>query len=222
MTRSASIHTVILDLDGPILDGQFRHYSCYRQILEERGYKPLVLESYWRMKLERADRRQQLAASGAEAIHEDFLPAWLDRIERPEFLALDRLQPRVIEKLQEWRDQEVRLVLATMRRYPERLYKQLSHLGLDVFLDHVVACEHRLGGAGKAQRVKDTVANLHPEHCLWVGDTEFDVEAAQALGCLVCAITSGERTESYLASLSPDFLSRDLRSIDLRRCCGYW
>ena len=70
--RATMIRTVIVDLDGTILDGRFRHYACYRQILEERGYAPVSLESYWRMKLERADRRQQLAASGAEAIHEDF------------------------------------------------------------------------------------------------------------------------------------------------------
>jgi phosphoglycolate phosphatase len=215
------IRTVILDLDGTILDGRFRHYACYRRILEERGYAPVSLENYWRMKLERANRRQQLAASGAEAIHEDFLHAWLERIEQPDLLALDRLQPGVTEKLREWRDQGVQLVLATMRRYPERLDEQLARLGLGAFLDHVVVCEHWLGGAGKAQQVKDTVADLYPEHCLWIGDTEFDVEAARALGCPVCAVTGGERTESYLASLSPDFLSQDLKSIDLRRCRGY-
>jgi phosphoglycolate phosphatase len=215
--RAAMIRTVIVDLDGTILDGRFRHYACYRQILEERGYAPVSLESYWRMKLERADRRQQLAASGAEAIHEDYLHAWLEQIERPDLLALDRLQPGVTEKLREWRDQGVRLVLATMRRHPERLNEQLARLDLGALLDHVVVCGHRLGGIGKAQQVKNAVAGLYPEHCLWIGDTEFDVKAARALGCPVCTVTGGERTESYLASLSPDFLSPDLKSIDLRR-----
>ncbi len=212
------IQTVILDLDGPILDGRFRHYTCYRRILEEHGYAPISLESYWRMKLERADRREQLAASGAEAIYEGFLRVWLEQIEQPELLALDRLQAGVAEKLREWRNIGVRLVLATMRRYPERLNEQLADLGLDALFDHVVVCGHQSGGIGKAQQVKNTVANLRPVHCLWVGDTELDIEAAHALGCLVWVVTGGMRTESYLASLSPDFLSPDLKSIDLELC----
>jgi len=212
------IQTAILDLDGPILDGQFRHYTCYRRILEEYGYAPVSLESYWRMKLERTDRRKQLAASGAEAIHDDFLRAWLEQIEQPELLALDRLHAGVTAKLREWCDQGVRLVLATMRRYPARLKEQLVCLGLDAFFDYVVVGGHRSGGVGKAQQVKDTVANMRPEYCLWIGDTELDIEAARALGCLVWVVTGGMRTESYLASLSPDFLSPDLKSIDLELC----
>jgi phosphoglycolate phosphatase-like HAD superfamily hydrolase len=216
-----NFRTVILDLDGTILDGRFRHYACYSRILEEYGYAPVGLGSYRRMRRERANRRQQLAASGAEAIYEDFLDAWLERIEHPDLLALDRLQPGATEKLREWRAEGIRLVLATMRRYPGRLDEQLTRLGLSDFFDHVVACEHRLGSSGKAQWVKNTVAGLHPEHCLWVGDTELDIEAARALGCPVWVVTEGERTESHLALLSPDFLSPNLGSIDLRRCRGY-
>jgi phosphoglycolate phosphatase len=213
------IQTVVLDLDGPILDGRLRHYACYRRILEEYCYAPVSLESYWRMKRERADRRELLAASGAEAIYEDFLRAWLEQIEQPEILALDRLHPGVIEKLQEWRDQQgLRLVLATMRRRPERLNEQLADLGLDALFDYVVVCGHRSGGVGKAQQVKYVVANLRSEHCLWVGDTELDIEAARALGCPVWVVTGGMRTESYLALLSPDFSSPDLKSIDLEHC----
>ena len=102
------------------------------------------------------------------------------------------------EKLREWRDQGVRLVLATMRRHPERLNEQLARLGLGTLLDHVVVCEHRLGGIGKAQQVKNAVAGLYPEHCLWIGDTEFDVKAARALGCPACTVTGGERTNLIL------------------------
>jgi phosphoglycolate phosphatase len=211
------IQTVILDLDGTILDGRLRHYACYQQILEERGFTPLDPESYWRMALERVDRRQRLAVSGAGEIFDDFVRTWLQRIERPDLLALDRLQSGAIAKMREWREQGVRLVLATMRRHAERLDEQLAHLGLDELLDHVVVCEHRLGGAGKAQQVKSAVADLRPEHCLWVGDTEFDVEAARALGCPVWVVTEGERTEPYLEALSPDFMSPDLKSIDLKQ-----
>lgn len=212
------IRTLVLDLDGPILDGRFRHYACYRGILRAHGHVPLGLQDYWRMKRGRAGRREQLAASDAEALYEEFSRAWLEQIERPELLALDRLQDGVTTKLREWRDRGIRLILATMRRYPERLDGQLVSLGIRAYFDHVVVCEHRSGGAGKARKVGDAVAGLDPEQCLWVGDTEIDVEAARAFGCPVWAVTRGLRTESYLASLSPDFLGPDLRSVNLERC----
>lgn len=212
------IRTLILDLDGPILDGRLRHYACYRRILEAHGYVPLRPEDYWRMKRARAGRRAQLAASGAGDLYEEFSRAWLEQIELPELLALDRLQPGVTAKLREWRDLGIRLILATMRRYPERLEGQLVSLGIRAYFGHVVACEHRSGGVGKARMVRATVGGLDPERCLWVGDTEADVEAARVFGCPVWAVTGGLRTRSYLSSLSPDFLGPDLGSVNLERC----
>lgn len=212
------IRTLILDLDGPILNGRLRHYACYRRILKTHGYVPVGLEDYWRMKRTRAGRREQLAASGAGALDEEFSRAWLDQIELPELLALDRLQPGVSAKLRGWQESGIRLILATMRRYPERLEGQLVSLRIRAYFEHVVACEHSSGGVGKARKVHETVGGLDPERCLWVGDTEADVEAARAFGCPVWAVAEGLRTWSYLASLSPDFLGPDLRSINLERC----
>ncbi len=146
------IRTLVLDLDGPILDGRLRHYACYRRILRAHGYAPIGLQDYWRMKRGRAGRREQLAASGAETLYEEFSRAWLEQIERPELLALDRLQDGVTTKLREWRDRGTRMILATMRRYPERLEEQLVSLGIRAFFDHVVVCEHRWGGPGRQGR----------------------------------------------------------------------
>src|SRR5690242_5488261 len=110
------IEICVLDLDGPLLDGRERHHACYRDILTEQGYEPLPRDVYWRMKCERVDRRKQLAASGAEGIYDLFLQAWLERIEQPRYLELDRVQPGAVEKLAQWRDEGRTLALATMRQ----------------------------------------------------------------------------------------------------------
>ncbi len=209
------IKTVILDLDGPVLDGRDRHFACYSKILRKYGYLPVSIETYWNMKRERKDRRQQLAVSGADKIYDSFLTEWMNLIEEPEMLSLDKLQPGVMAKLQKWQESGLRLLLATMRRYPERLYEQLRHLGLDIYFKHIVVCDYRLGGAGKAKNVKDSVTDLVSEDTLWIGDTEADIEAARILGIHVLAITSGLRTEEYLSSLSPDFIYKDLAEVEL-------
>jgi len=152
--------------------------AAYRQILEKHGYAPVSLESYWQMKREGVNVRQQLATIGAQAISQDFLLSWLEDIEQPDLLALDCLQPNVTKKLQEWYDQDVQLVLATLRRDPECLYDQLVRLKLNAFFKHVVVCGPSRGGIGKAEQVKGSATDLFPDHCLWIGDTEVDIKAA--------------------------------------------
>jgi phosphoglycolate phosphatase-like HAD superfamily hydrolase len=213
----AAVRTVILDLDGPLLDGRDRHYACYRAILEAAGYVPVAAARYWEMKRQRADRRAQLAASGAKAMYEGFLRAWLDRIEAPELLALDRVQPGALEVLSRWKDRGILLVLATLRRHPDRLRDQLAATGLDRLLDVVVASRHDEGASGKARGVRQAVPGLDPGRALWIGDTEVDLAAARALGCPVWLLTCGLRTGPYLASLAPEFLGPDLTQVDLGR-----
>jgi phosphoglycolate phosphatase len=214
------IQTLIVDLDGPVLDGKHRHYFCYYEILTERGFVPLDLESYWQMKRERADRTRQLKAVGAEGIYEDFFAAWLGMIEQPKALSLDRLQPGALEKLRQWHDRGLELVLATMRRYPDRLQEQLRRFKLESVFDHVAVCEHRTGGLGKAEMVRKITRDVPASDCLWIGDTEVDIQAARAFGCPVSAVICGMRTEAYLASLSPDSLAPDLIGIDLEYFYG--
>jgi phosphoglycolate phosphatase-like HAD superfamily hydrolase len=214
------IQTIILDLDGPLLDGKFRHYACYSQILQKYGYAPLSLDHYWQMKRARISRREQLAASQADTIYEDFLQDWLELIEHPNLLALDRLQPNVFHKLEQWRNYGIQLIVITLRSKPENLYHQLTHFGLDTILDQVLTCDHQLGAKGKSSQLKKAIPNLSSQSSLWVGDTEIDIEAARLLGCPIWAVSCGLRTESYLASLSPDFLSSDLTSINLRYLDG--
>jgi phosphoglycolate phosphatase len=211
--------TVILDLDGPLLDGRYRHHACYGRILREHGYTPLGPDEYWEMKRQQRDRRAQLAASGAGAIYDVFLRRWLETIETPPLLALDRLQEGALDKLAGWQGQGVRLVLATQRHDAGSLRGQLTDFGLAPYFRHVVVCDHAEGGAGKARRVREVLGERPGESRLWVGDTEVDVEAARALGCPVWAVSCGLRTAAYLRSLAPHYLSESLSDVELG---GVW
>lgn len=207
------IDTIVLDLDGPLLDGRDRHYQCYRDILLEQGLEPVPVAKYWRLKRGRVDRRRLLSLSGASDFYDGFLAAWLRRIESKKYLRMDRLQDRAMDVLQAWKGAGVTVVLATMRNNPDHLMWQLRHLGLAGFFDEVVAVGCGLGWEGKAERVRPVLARSRRGGSVyWVGDTETDVCAARALGVRICALTCGLRTESYLAGFNPDLLKRDLWS----------
>ena len=209
------MNTVVLDLDGPLLDGRLRHYACYCEILAAQGFPVLPVDDYWAMKRARRNRRELLAATGAGVLDAVFLSGWLERIEQPDLLKLDRLQPGVLSVLDEWIARGARLILATMRRDADRLAAQLRESGLAQRFSSVLCCDRARGGVGKAQRVLQSFPHLDPRRCIWIGDTEADVSAAREIGCEIWAVASGLRDEAYLRSLNPDYLSADLCGVDL-------
>lgn len=124
------IKTVILDLDGPLLDGKLRHYRCYADILAAHDYNPMPIDTYWKMKRMRKSRAEQLTVTGAEAIYDLFLNEWLTCIEKPEYLALDRVQHGAINQLSSWKKEGLDVILVTMRSSRKRLIEQLQQTDL--------------------------------------------------------------------------------------------
>lgn len=209
------ITTLIIDLDGPILDGKERHYACYRQILDENGYSAIPIDEYWRLKRERIDRRTLLSLSDAQAIYDLFLAQWLARIENTSLLSLDRLQLGAQRQLRHWQEQGIQLLLATMRHNAATLHAQLDELSLASLFDKVIVCEHRLGGAGKAQQVLAAAGELPHANCMWIGDTEADIEGARCLGVRAVALTCGLRTSEYLATQQPYRIYEYLADVEI-------
>ena len=206
------IKTIVLDLDGPLLDGRYRHYQCYSDILTEHGFDPILMPLYWENKRDRMDRRKLLALSNASDLYDEFLASWIQRIETKKYLALDRLQNRVEDILVDWKKSGIRLLLATMRNNPGHLQWQLGKLGILHLLDEVVVVGSSQAGASKSAEIKPLLSDMRLEEAIWVGDTEVDIYAARELGVKVCTLTCGLRTEEHLASLSPDMIEENLSS----------
>ena len=206
------ISTIVLDLDGPLLDGMLRHYRCYSDILEELSFTPIPIEQYWAMKRNRINRRVLLQYSNAQSLYDKFLEIWTERIETKEYLEFDSLQNNVENILSQWKERNIQLILATMRNNTSNLSWQLKVLNLTRFFDEVVVVGSGLHGVSKATKVKEKLIGKCVDEVFWVGDTEVDVAAARELGIRVSALTCGLRTEEFLTSLSPDSIEENLLS----------
>ncbi|MDP9510727.1 HAD hydrolase-like protein [Pseudomonas protegens] len=197
-----TVDTIFLDLDGPLLDGTQRHYSCYRSIMEGAGFVPIDSERYWQLKRDMINRRELLALSRADSLYDEFLTRWLTLIESPGALELDIVQPGALECLRNWRQQGKRLILVTLRKDAAALQMQLQNKGLSAYLDKVLVCAHESGGAGKAQAVLDFLGERpDPLRSVWVGDTEVDAQAARSLGLDVYLVQNGLRSPAILERL---------------------
>ncbi len=210
------IRTIILDLDGPVLDIKHRHYACYSQILKGEHCVPLKIKDYWQMKRQGVGWPQILAATNAISIQGLFERGWNQLIETKEFLALDQVQLGCIEKLEEWAKQQIRLILVTMRHSPERLQDQLVEIGLRDYFNQVVVVSNGSHGSmsSKARMVEPFIGN-QKEGILWIGDTEEDIQAARELQCLVYVVTCGIRDKSFLKQRHPDSIISNLKSVNL-------
>lgn len=210
------ISTLVLDLDGPLLDVKRRHYQCYSDIMREHEVEPVSMNFYWEMKRNRMDFRQLLALSHAADLCDEFLSAWSQRIEIKEYLAMDMLQNRAKEILGDWKRSGMRLLLATMRTHPDTLHWQLGELGIAHFLDEVIVAGGNQDGFGKAAGVKPHIDKKRLDEVVWIGDTEADVHAARLLKVKICALSCGLRNEAYLSSMLPDMMEPDLSAF----ACG--
>lgn len=209
------ITNIVLDLDGPILDGRRRHYLCYSRILQSHNKSPLDSDLYWNLKRTRMDRRKLLELSNAGDIYETFSREWLDRIEDTDLLELDSLQPNALDTLTHWQQSGVVMTLATMRNKRSSLLGQLERLRLIGLFRDIVICDYREGAEGKASRVSESFGANIPKDSVWIGDTEADVNAADRLGIKAFALTCGLRTEEYLRSLKPAAVLDSLAAVDL-------
>ena len=208
------IETIVLDLDGPLLDGVDRHYECYRRLLHGMGFQPISKQDYWHLKRSRIDRRSLLALSRAEACYDQFLDGWLQRIETPEMLAFDRLQPEALEILRSWRRCRIQLVLATMRNQRANTVRQLETLQLMPLFDHVCitgTCD--CGGKAAAVRRHLQHSDKEVAQAIWIGDTEVDIQAAHQLELPMYAVSCGLRTGAKLREFGAERVFGDLREV---------
>ncbi|WNF57340.1 HAD hydrolase-like protein [Pseudomonas sp. SG20052] len=196
------IKQIFLDLDGPLLDGKYRHYSCYSYILKKYGFSAIALDEYWEKKRSLLNRRDLLQLSNASSIYDEYLDDWLSLIESQEFLALDKVQEGAIDCLRAWKSLGVNLVLVTLRKNKEAVEEQLHLQGLASLLDTILVCDHVSGGLGKANAVRNCQdVEIMTENSVWVGDTEVDWEAARSLGVDIILVENGLRNKAYLEQM---------------------
>ena len=199
--------TLVIDLDGTILDIRQRHYACYKSILESHGVRPVDQKTYWDLKRQGIKLEQLLAISDALLILDIFLNNWFKKIESTNMLYLDKIHPGAFDVLNRWRRKGIHLVLATMRQDRDSLENQLDSMGLNRVFDDIVLSSHTEGGSGKAKAVKQILNDdaQDPDCGMWIGDTEADVQAARWLAWKICVVTCGIRSGKYLNTFNPDF-----------------
>ena len=200
---------IFLDLDGPILEGKFRHYACYKDIIKKYGGNALEIDYYWELKRNKITRDIILEKSNFQESYEIFFKEWMISIENEKYLNLDILKPEVVETLKSWRNITDKIVLVTMRQNREYLLNQLDRLGILCLLNEVIDCPPKRKNT-KYEALKDKIFN----NAIFIGDTEEDTNTAKMLGIKSIGITNGLRNKKFLEA---DYYYEEIKDIDFNR-----
>jgi phosphoglycolate phosphatase len=191
---------IVFDLDGTLLDSRDRLYRLFCTLVPENT---LSLDDYWALKRSRKDHKTILTSifHWDEPAVDEFQVRWMEQIEDPEWLRLDRPFAgvhAVLERL----SQRHRLYLATARQSASLAVKQLQDLELLAYFAEVLVTQQT---QSKLSVLSSAGLQFVPSDVV-VGDTGEDIRLAKAIGCISMAVWSGFRSREVLKTYQPDHL----------------
>ncbi len=205
------LKAVLFDFDGTIVDTtELIHQSMRRATGEILGRTPsreVLLANVGQplprqMELLDSERAEELLESYRlhnEELHEDLIEAF----------------PNVETSLARLRDDGLRLAVVTSKRRfsLEMALDSFPALrdAVDAFVTMEYTTEHKPHPAPLLKGL-ELLGDVPPDRAAYVGDSPFDVAAAQAAGMLSVAVSWGVFTEEDLREAEPDRLFEDLDS----------
>jgi len=196
-----AVETIFFDLDGTLID----HFRCiYRCFAHAGTVLNLPLPDYETVR----------ATVGGSALITASKLYGADHAERAETLFREHfnaimfedlhLLPGVVWLLGQLRANGVRTAVFT-NKHGEHSRKIIAHLGLDTQLDAVIGTYDTPWRKPEPEFTRYALEAMKadPATTILVGDSPFDVQAAQACGLRAYALTTGIHREAELARIDP-------------------
>jgi len=198
-SSDGAIEAVLLDIDGTLLDSNDAHAQAWSDALREAGHdigsetvRPLIGMGSDKL-------LPKLTGIGAESEEGKRLVGRSKEIFAKEYLPLVQPFPKARELLERMRDDGVVLVVATSAADDE-LHGLLSALGAEWLVDEKTSSSDadRSKPDPDIVRVAVDKAGVGPSHCVMLGDTPYDVEAATRSGVRIVAVRCGGHGDEEL------------------------
>jgi phosphoglycolate phosphatase len=204
---------IFFDLDGTLIDSRQRLYQLFCSLVSENT---LSFDAYWELKRSKSDHANILKNrfQWPDNLIAEFQNKWLDLIEQPEWLALDKVFDggfQVLDRLQFTCD----LYLFTARQSEQRALIQLHELRIADYFKKVFVTEQKVDKETLIQRSQLSIANSD----IAIGDTGVDVNLAKNIGCISVAVTSGFRSKEVLQEYNPDYILSSICDPQLIEIC---
>lgn len=188
---------MIWDWNGTILDDRKLCLDIENEMLRERGMREITQE--WYLNHFSFPIRAYYEMMGYTFEHESF--------ERVSEIFMERYNARfdacalcsgVLDAVRKASESGIRQTLLSVTAQGD-LLMQTARLGAAPYFSEILGQTDILGRS-KVERAKAYIAQcgIAPEETLFIGDTDHDFEAAQAVGCACALLTGGHQTKEIL------------------------
>ncbi|MDP4099492.1 pyrophosphatase PpaX [Paenibacillus sp. P96] len=205
------INTILFDLDGTIIDTNELIISSFLHIMKDKTAQPLTRE---------------LIIPHMGGTLENQLRAFTGLSEVGEFVKGyrayntihhdDRVRPfpNVLEVVKTLHEQGIKLGVVTTKIRPTTI-RVLEMFDLISYMESIVTVDDVEHPKPHAEPVLKAVQELNadPAHTLMVGDSSFDILAAQAAGVRSAGVVWSLKGEETLRGYNPDFMLSDMTDL---------
>ena len=191
----ATNNFVAFDFDGTLVNCEIRQVQVLRSILRRKEINLIDFdyEKWWTFKINGSNTldaliKMQIDTNKAKKINN----AWIEIIENPEWLDLDKLRENVYLLLKELIKLNKSIYIITARKSRYFFLNQIKKLTIDLYISKAFVVNPSNGKEEK----KELLSSLKPAY--FVGDSENDYFSAMNAGINFIAITSGQRSKKFL------------------------
>ncbi|WP_151710044.1 HAD-IA family hydrolase [Acinetobacter brisouii] len=209
-----TVKNILLDLDGTLTDPKIGIHSCIRYAMEKMG-QPLADDTDldWTIGPPLKASFIQLLNSAEDALAEQALAFYRERFSTIG-LYENELYPHVIETLKALVERGYNLYLATAKPQVFAI-RILEHFELLDYFTKPYGSELTGERTNKGDLIHYILQQeqLVPEHCMMVGDREYDILGARRNGIETIAVTYGYGTDAEIAQAAPKLQIRQFAEL---------
>jgi len=185
------------DFDGTLVNCEIRQKEVLRSILKRKeiDFNDFDYDEWWKYKTNGLNTFDSLIKMNIIPEQADYINKnWIDIVEKPEWLDLDKLHDYVIPLFIKLQYLNKSIFIITARKSEDFFLNQIRKLNLDKYITQYFVVNPQNSIEQKAEKLHQLKASFY------LGDTEKDFYAAQKAGINFIAISGGQRSEKFLLS----------------------
>ena len=207
--------TVICDFNGTIIDDVGLCLDIENRMLKERGMKyGYTIEQYLDMFcFPVIDYYYKLGYTFEHETYDDISVEFNELYDRG-FLSAP-LKEGFMELIRKSIDAGNKNVILSATKQ-DKLRHQTKQLGIAQYFDEILGIDNLLAGSkiGMAKRWME-FADVHPDDCMYIGDTLHDLDTAKALGIQNCILVAGGHSSVEVLRQNWDNVVMSLKEVEL-------
>ncbi|QZY30001.1 HAD family hydrolase [Nocardioides coralli] len=208
---AAHVDTVVFDIDGTLVDSNYHHTIAWHRAFRAHGHDVPC----WRIhrcigmggdRLVAAAAGQEVEDRDGDAVRKTWEQEYDEMLREPTAL------PGARELLSTLRDRGMTVVLASSA-IPRHASRALELLGADERVDEVTTSEDAEESKPDPELLEAAIARADARSSVLVGDSVWDVEAANRVGIRTVAVLTGGFSEAELRSAGAAWVLSDTRDL---------